>query len=100
SHSSSMRKAGSGLVRQDSARWSDRFFEASEDDSDEEDYLTSTAKVKNKRMSRPINADVSQPAIFDVLTQSPKEDTRSLSVNPEPQPLNGTKGEAEGPSSG
>ena len=99
SYSSSMRKTGSGLLRQDSAKWSDRFFEGSEEDSDEEDYLASTAKDRYKRMPRPIKTGVNQPEIADVLTQSPKESTVSLPVTTEPHPLKATRTE-EGAASG
>jgi hypothetical protein len=97
SYSSSKRNSSSRLSRQDSAKWSDRFFEGSEDDSDDEDYLASTAKDRNKRKPPPINTDVTRPEIADVLTQSPKESTVSLPVAAEPQLLESTNTEEEVP---
>ena len=100
SYSSSTKKYGAGLMRQDSAKWSDRFFEGSEDDSDEEDYLASKAEGRNERMPRPSKTDVIQPEIADVLTSSPKESTVSLPITTEPQPLKTTTHEGEVSNSG
>jgi hypothetical protein len=100
SYSSLKRNSGSRLSRQDSAKWSDRFFEGSEDDSDDEDYLASTAKDRNRRMPHPLNTNVTQPEIADVLTQSPKESTVSLPVTTGPKALERTKSGGEGSFSG
>lgn len=88
SYSGSMRYSSSRLSRQDSAKWSDRFFEDSEDDSDE-DYLSSSAKHRSNRMPRPINTNtLKQPEIADMLTQSPMQSTVSLPVTTERPPFN------------
>jgi hypothetical protein len=96
SYSSSLKLPASRLSRQDSAKWSDRFFEGSEDDSDEEDYLPATIKDRNKRAPGSINTQVTQPQIADVLIQSPNEVTMNLPLTTKPQPLKPTKCEAEG----
>jgi hypothetical protein len=75
------------LSRQDSAKWSDRFFEGPEGDSDDEDYLASIGRDGNRIVPRPINASAAQPEIADTLTQSPKESTVSSPTMPELEPL-------------
>jgi hypothetical protein len=100
SYSSSKRNSGSRLSRQDSAKWSDRFFEGSEDDSGDEDYLISGTKDRHRRIPRPMDTGVIQPEVADVLTQSPKESTVSLPVTTEPEALEVTKSGAQGPISG
>jgi Putative serine esterase (DUF676) len=102
SYSSSLKPPTSRLSRQDSAKWSDRFFEGSEDDSDEEDYLPTTIKDRNKRVPGPIMTQVTQPEIADVLTQSPNEGAMNFPpinfpLTTEPRPL---KREADGGISG
>jgi hypothetical protein len=100
SYSSLKRNSGPRRSPQDSAKWSDRFFDGSEDDSDDEDYLTSIAKDRDRRMPRPINTHVTQPEIANVLTQSPKESTVSLPVKTESEALEATKTSGQGPISG
>jgi hypothetical protein len=96
SYSSSLKPPASRLSRQDSAKWSDRFFEGSEDDSDEEAYLPATINDRNKRAPGPIKAQLTQPEIADVLTQSPNEGAMTLPLTTEPEPLKPTKREADG----
>lgn len=98
SYSSALRATNSRLARQDSAQWSDRFFEGSEDDdSEDEEYLASTAKDKRKTeelSGEPGTTDTSdQPRVADVLTQSPNESTESLPTTAEPQPLRKNRSE-------
>lgn len=99
SYSSSMRTNTSRLSRQDSARWSDRFFEGSEEDSDDEEYLASTTKDKRKtdelKAKLPAINTSDQPQVADVLTQSPKESTVDLPLRTEPRQLQGVRTEAE-----
>jgi hypothetical protein len=96
SRSSSLKPLTSRLSRQDSGKWSDRFFEGSEDDSDEEDYLPATIKGRNKRAPGPIKTQVTQPEIANELTQNPNVGTMNLPLTAEPQPLKPMECEAEG----
>ena len=87
SYSSKMsgRPPSRGVSRSDSARWSDRFFEGSEDDSDD-DEIVKTVRMK-KDADYGTHRDSTSPKVAAKLIESPKQSTMNLPMTAEPQPL-------------
>jgi Putative serine esterase (DUF676) len=85
------------LSRQDSARWSDRFFEGSDDDSDV-DYLTSPTAARTRSRYPTSPKGTSDAEITDFLGQasSPKASAKPLiaqKFTSPPRPLRSRDGE-------
>ena len=83
-------KGTSSLHRSDSARWSDRYFEGSDDDSDLDIEASALARRNIDTRTAP------EPKVADVLTSSPKhEKSLSLSSTAESEQAEGSRGGGE-----
>ncbi|KAL9109960.1 MAG: hypothetical protein Q9227_005483 [Pyrenula ochraceoflavens] len=89
SYSSAGRSTISRLLRQDSARWSDRFFEGSDDDDVDSEVGSGSLAASPPRMSQQIGT--SEAEIADFLSTSPKKE-KALKLPSKPRPL-GTESE-------
>ena len=96
SYSSTGRSTVSRLSRQDSARWSDRFFEGSDDDDADSEFAPGSFTGSPPRTNKTHGEQVgtSEAEIADFLNTSPKKE-HSLRIPSAARPLNSVVGANE-----